>query len=48
MAGKTLVPFLRAGLSKKNGWGDTSHLPSNWNLKYEYYIYKEEEACSWF
>ena len=43
MAGKTPMSFLGAGLLKFGGWGDTYHLPSNWNIKYKYVLLKEEE-----
>ena len=43
MAGKTLMSFLMAGLSKFGGLGDIYRLPSNWNFKYIYFPNKEEE-----
>ena len=40
-AGKTLMSFLRAGLSKCCGLGDTFHLPFSSNIKYKYFHKKE-------
>ena len=40
MAGRSLMSFLRAGQSKYC-W-----LPSNWNLKYIYFLHKEEKLFS--
>ena len=36
---------LSSGLDYQNvvGWGDTYHLPSNWNIKYKYFLHKKEE-----
>ena len=38
---------LSSGLGFQNvvGWGVTYHLPSNWNLKYKYFLHKDEDYC---
>ena len=44
MAGKTLIYFLRAGLSKCCWLGrHLTYLPSNWNPKYKYFFIKKKK-----
>ena len=42
MDGKTLMSFLRAVLSKCCQLWRHLHLPSDWNLKYKYFLNKEK------
>ena len=39
------MSFPKAGISTFVGWGDTLHLPSNWNIKYKYFLPKREDCC---